>query len=121
MNTYQTYEDLLVWQKAHELVLDIYRFTNETALKTDFALRDQIRRSAISVTSNIVEGHERYGKKEFAYFLNVSKASCSELRSQIRLAKDLNYLGQTECQELEIRLLEVNRMIFGLMKHIKSR
>ena len=121
MNEYQTYEDLLVWQKAHKVVLEIYRFTNESELKKDFALRDQIRRSAISVTSNIVEGHERYGKKEFNYFLNVSKASCSELRSQLRLAKDLSYISENDHVSLENKLLEINKMIFGLMKYIKFK
>jgi four helix bundle protein len=120
MATFTTFEEISAWKKAHESVLKIYKLTNETKLKRDFGLKDQMRRAAVSITSNIAEGHDRGTKNQFVYFLNVSRGSCSELRSQLILAKDLNYIEVTDCEKLKQDLMEVSRMIMGLIKYLKS-
>jgi four helix bundle protein len=121
MNQYKTFEELLVWQKAHEVIMDVYRLTKKGEFSKDWALMDQTRRAATSVTANIVEGHERRSKREFAYFLNVSKASSSELRSHLIIARDLNYISPDEFNSAKEKLVEVNRMIAGLIKYLEGK
>jgi four helix bundle protein len=75
------FEDLKIWQSARKLASEVYRFTKEPPFCNDFALRDQVRKSAISILSNIAEGFERDGSREFVQFLSLSKASNGELRS----------------------------------------
>lgn len=118
MSNFKTFEDLEVWKKAHLAVMEIYRMTNSDLLSKDYALKDQMRRSAISITSNIAEGHERKSNKEFVYFLNVAKASSAELRSQLILARDLKYISYVDHVLTKNSLVEVNKMIWGLMKYL---
>jgi len=80
-----------------------------------------MRRSAISITSNIAEGHDRGTTKEFIYFLNVSKASCSELVSQVILAKDIEYITLEDFDKLYKELTEVGKMVGGLIKYLKTQ
>jgi len=89
MSRYQRFEDMPVWQKAKELTVWIYQATGNDKLKHEFSLRDQIRRSAISISSNIAEGFERGSTKEFIQFLFIAKGSVGELRSQIIIAREL--------------------------------
>lgn len=121
MATFTKFEDIDAWKRAHQAVVLVYQLSNSTALNKDFALRDQMRRAAISITSNIAEGHDRGTKKEFVYFLNVSKASCSELVSQVILAKDLEYITQEDYDKLYKELTEVGKMIGGLIKYLKTQ
>lgn len=88
------FEDLVAWQMAEELVVFVYGITASGAFSRDFALRDQIRKSAISISSNIAEGFERNSHPDFRRFLVIAKASCGELRSQIHLALRLQYLSE---------------------------
>jgi len=81
----RTFEDLLVWQKAIEFVKEVYLVTNEGNLKRDFGLRDQMRRAAVSISTNIAEGFERASRKEYLLFLNIAKGSAGETRSLIRV------------------------------------
>ena len=120
MGTFNCFEEIKAWQKAHNTTLEIYRLTNETNLKSDFGLKDQMRRASISIGSNIAEGFERNSNKQFIYFLNVSKASSAELRSQLLLAKDLNYITENEYINSRTQLLELNKMISGLMNYLKK-
>lgn len=92
MANIERFEDVVAWQKGRELVRVIYRLTKLTEFSKDFALRDQIRRAAISITSNIAEGFERGGTREFIQFLGHAKGSCGELRSQLYIALDETYL-----------------------------
>ena len=94
MATYKSFTELPIWQKAHLIALKTYQLSNETELSRDFSLKDQMRRCAISISSNIAEGHDRGSIKQNCYFLNIAKASSAELRSQLFLAKDLNYINK---------------------------
>ena len=77
----EKFEDLKVWQKAREVNLHLYNLSNKGTFSKDFALRDQIRRASVSIVSNIAEGFERNGNKEFNQFLSIAKASAGEIRA----------------------------------------
>lgn len=89
----ERFEDLQVWQAEMDLCKHVYRLTNTEAFSRDFGLKDQIRRSVISVPSNISEGFERDAQKQFLYFLAIAKGSCGEVRTQIQLAYELEYIN----------------------------
>jgi len=110
----ERFEDLIAWQKARELTNEVYRTTNEGRFSKDFGLRDQIRRAAVSVMSNLAEGFDRAGRKEFHQFLVVAKGSCAEVRSQLYVALDVGYVSQTEFDRLREQSEEVARIIGGL-------
>jgi len=89
MSKVERFEDLQVWQMAHDLSVTIYSLTRNGAFPKDWGLRDQIQRASVSVMSNIAEGFERYSRQEFKQFLSIARGSCAEVRSQIQLAKSL--------------------------------
>ena len=88
------FEDLESWKKARQLTNKIYEATAEGSFTRDFGLKDQIRRASISILSNIAEGFERGGDKEFLQFLAVAKGSCGEVRAQLYIAVDQGYLAR---------------------------
>jgi len=116
----RSFENLECWKKSRILVKEIYSIVKSTNLKNDFVLRDQITRSAISIMSNIAEGSERSSDKEFAYFLNVAKASCGELRSQVYILKDVGYINETQFLELIKMSKDISKMIYGLSVYLRS-
>ncbi|MFH0990831.1 MAG: four helix bundle protein [bacterium] len=96
---FKRFEDMPVWQDARKLTSIIYRLTAKGKLSSDYGLKDQMQRSAVSVMSNIAEGYERHTKKEFIAFLYHAKGSVGELRSQLYVALDLQYISQSEFEE----------------------
>lgn len=121
MNGARQFEDLEVWKKSRVLSANIYKLSNNALFNKDFGLRDQMRRAAVSVVSNIAEGFERKSNKEFLYFLNVAKASAGELRAQAYIAIDLNYLTNEEFEIIQNDIIEISKMLFGLMKHLETK
>lgn len=115
MSKIQTYEDLIAWQKAHQLVLATYRATKSFPKEELFGLSSQIRRAAVSVSSNIVEGFTRKSNTEKLRFYNIAEASCEEVHYQLLLAQDLDY---TNTETLRKDSREVKRILGGLMKSI---
>ncbi|MBN8701532.1 MAG: four helix bundle protein [Bacteroidetes bacterium] len=120
MATIERFEDLKVWQKARQLNKEIYKVSNTGAFSKDFGLRDQIRRSSISIVSNIAEGYERNGTKEFNQFLSIAKASAAELRAQLYVSFDLEYISEQEFNTLISIVLEVSKMLSGLMSYLQT-
>lgn len=114
------FEDIESWRKSRELTKSIYRITLKQRFSRDFGLRDQIRRAAVSILSNIAEGFERDGDKEFIQFLSLAKGSCGELRAQLYVALDQEYIDQQEFAVLSNLATEISRMISGLMKYLKQ-
>lgn len=110
----EKFEDLIAWQKARELTKIIYQITNYGKFSKDFGLRDQIRRSAVSIMSNIAEGFERGGRAEFHQYLVIAKGSCAELRSQLYVALDAGYLDIVTYQKVNALAEETSRLIGGL-------
>lgn len=92
----RSFEDLIIWQKAIELAADVYKLTETTAIKSDFGLKDQLRRAAVSISANIAEGFERRSRSEYLNFLNIAKASAGKLRSLLEVAGRVGYLSQDE-------------------------
>ena len=114
------FEDLESWKKARQLTNKIYEATAEGSFTRDFGLKDQIRRASISILSNIAEGFERGGDKEFLQFLAVSKGSCGEVRAQLYIAVDQGYLSQDSFERLFNSANEIGRLISGLMKYLNE-
>ena len=113
------FEDLVAWQKSRELARNIYAVTMAENFARDYGLKDQIRRAAVSVMSNIAEGFERAGKAEFHQFLVIAKGSCAEVRSQLYVALDAGYIGKTQFDGLHAQAEEVARIIGGLRASLK--
>jgi four helix bundle protein len=117
----ERFEDLIAWQKARQLTAQIYRVTSEGGFARDFGLKDQIRRAAVSILSNISEGFERMKPKEFHQFLSVAKGSCAELRSQLYVALDAEHISQDCFTALMAQAEEVGRLLGGLRASIERR
>lgn len=116
----ETFEDLVCWQKGRELTRAVYRASRGGEFAKDFALRDQMRRACISVTSNISEGFERGGDKEFHQFLAQAKGSCGEVRSQLYVALDEAYLPAAQFTTMKTLALETSRAIAGMMGYLSK-
>jgi four helix bundle protein len=117
----ERFEDFVAWQKARAMTREIYRITEQGKFAKDFGLRDQIRRAAVSVMSNIAEGFERGRASEFHQFLSIAKASCAEVRSQLYIALDVGHLTQEEFTELMAKATETGRIIGGLRASVEQR
>ena len=115
------FEELIAWQKARLLAAAIYRLTSQGAFSRDFGLRDQIQRAAVSVMSNIAEGFERGSSAEFHQFLVIAKASCAEVRSQLYVSLDINYVDQKQFDETMMLSEEVARLVGGLRASVKRQ
>jgi four helix bundle protein len=115
-----SFEDIQGWQKARELTKVIYRLTADGALARDFGLRDQMRRAAVSIMSNIAEGFERGGNVEFRHFLSIAKGSAGELRSQLYVARDAGFLGEAHFASTLALTVETSRLLAGLMQYLET-
>lgn len=116
----QRFEDLIAWQKARELTKEIYTVTRTGEFSRDFGLRDQIRRAAVSIMSNLAEGFERGRMTEFHQFISISKASCAEVRSQLYVAWDAGYIEKEVFTSLMVKAREVGKIIGGLRKSVEK-
>lgn len=114
------YMSLNVWINAKDLAIEIYKISMSGELCKDYGLRDQIRRAAISIPSNIAEGSEKNSNKDFIRYLNIAKGSVAELLTQLIIAKEIGYISELQYRELTERYIEVTKMIVGLIKS-KSR
>jgi four helix bundle protein len=110
----QRFTDLKVWQRAHELALNVYRLTREFPAEERFGLTGQIRRAVVSVPTNIAEGSKRRSPSEYARFLNVAEASLAETEYFLILIKDLAYASQKHLEPLFTEATEIGKMLHGL-------
>ena len=115
---YQSFEDLEVWQRACRLSVSLYR-TFDGCKK--FSLKDQIERAGLSIPSNISEGSERGSTKDFAHFLNFSKGSCGELRTQVYIARKLELLNKTQFDHVVQETKEISKMLEGLRRSMLAK
>ena len=120
MTGFKKFEEIQAWQKARIATKRIYEITSDGKFAKDFGLRDQIRRSAVSIMANIAEGQGRFSNKEFANFLNMAHGSVAETQSHLYVASDLGYFDKTGFSELYDLPGEVARMTMRLMKHLRS-
>jgi len=115
----KTHKDLDVWNNAMNLVTDIYRLTRSFPKDELYGLTSQIRRSAVSISSNIAEGAARKNKAEFIQFLYIALGSLSELETQLIISKNLNY--SETINSLLSKITDIRKMTFGLIKSIKNK
>ena len=120
MSTFETFEEINAWQRARDLTKRVYQISGEGRFAHDFGLRDQMRRACISIMSNIAEGFERSGTKEFVQFLSVAKGSVGEVRSQLCVALDQQYITEGTFEQLSAEAMEISRMLSGLMKYLRK-
>lgn len=119
MASFKTFEEIEAWQKSRELTKQVYKITAEGTFARDYGLKDQIRRAAVSIMSNIAEGFERSGTGEFTQFLATAKGSAGEVRSQLYVALDQGYLQQSVFNTLSASATEISRMVSGLMSYLR--
>ena len=115
----KNFEDLEIWKNARHLTREIYNLSNAPKFSKDFALRDQMRHAAVSIMSNIAEGYERGGNQEFVQYLYIAKGSCGEIRSQLYVALDQEYVERKTADSLLITLKRLSVMIKHLIDHLK--
>ena len=120
MATYESFEELQVWQKARQLVNEVYTVSKNSEFGRDLGLQNQIRRAAVSVMSNVAEGFERGGTGEFVQFLSLAKGSAGEVRSQLYVAHDQGYLSLEEFDQLASLAIDTSRLISGLMSYLRK-
>lgn len=110
--------NLIVWQKSHEFVLKIYGITKKFPTDELFGLISQMRRASVSIPCNIVEGKARGSRKDYRRFLLTARGSLEELKYQLLLAKDLEYIDESEYEEVSEQAREVGRLLNGLMRSL---
>ena len=116
----KTFRDLNVWQKAHNLAIEIYKITKHFPEEEKYGLMAQLRRSSVSVPANIVEGFKRISKKDYAHFINVADGSLEETKYHILLAKDLGYIKEDDFNKLNDICDEIGRMLCGFHKKLTT-
>ena len=116
----QQFTDLIVWQKAHEVVLSVYQLTKKFPAEEVFGLSTQLRRAAVSMTSNIAEGFGRMSAKEKVHFYLFAYGSLLEIINQLIIAKDLKYLSEIELENFRVASTEVAKMLQVLISRIKE-
>lgn len=114
-----SYKDLIVWRKAKELAVEVYRITEQFPRSEIYGLTSQMRRASVSVVSNIAEGQGRLTKGEFRQFLGQSRGSLLEMETQLAIAADLHYVGPDKFSGLDSRTLEVGRLLNGLLESLR--
>ena len=120
MPNIERFEDIESWKRARLVTKKIYELSSGGDFSRDYGLKDQIRRSSVSVMSNIAEGFERDGNKEFINFLSIAKGSCGEARSQLYVALDQNFISTADFENTYDHLSQTSRMIGGFMNYLRQ-
>ena len=117
----QSYRDLIVWQKSVELVLEIYRATQDFPRAETYGLVSQLRRAAVSVPSNVAEGHARLSTGEYKQFLGHARGSLMEIETQILISQRLGYMNSGQSNILLNRATEVGKVLNGLLSSLRQK
>jgi S23 ribosomal protein. len=115
---FQSFEDLEVWQRGRRFAVDIFETFSSCR---NFTMQDQIQRAALSIPSNVAEGYERDSNKEFVRFLNISKGSCGELRTQLYISRKLRFIKKADSDRLLAESKEISAMLHGLARAVRKR
>lgn len=116
-----SHKDLIVWQKGIDLAIIIYKLTSKFPSEEKFGLINQMRRAAVSISSNIAEGRSRSTRKDFAQFLHIALGSISELETQLEIAKRLEYGEKVDYNETVATLQEVSKMLVSIIASLKAK
>ena len=117
----KSYRDLVAWQRGMDLVLEVYRATKSFPKEEIFTLTSQVRRAAISIPSNIAEGHTKSSSKEYRLFLGYARGSLAELETQLQIAHGLNYLEDSTANNLLSLCAELGRILNGLLSSLRKK
>ena len=117
----KTYNDLEIWKKGVDFVVKVYDITKSFPKDEIYGITNQMRRAAVSIPSNIAEGSGRNSNKEFVHFLYISYGSCLELETQILISERLGLLGKDKKDAMLVNILELRKMISGLIKVLKEQ
>jgi len=120
MATYKNFEDLEIWKLSRELCKEIYEIIENSNLKNNYRLANQIDGSSGSIMDNIAEGFERGGNKEFIQFLYISKASCGETRAQLYRVLDRNFISNDKFEILKEKTIELSKKIGGFISYLEN-
>ncbi|WP_149242397.1 four helix bundle protein [Dyadobacter sp. 32] len=121
MEKTKTFKDLIAWQKAHEFVLSVYKFTGAFPRSEIYGLVSQFRRAGVSIPANVAEGYKRLGVADKARFYNIAQASLEECRYYLILSKDLDYLDETNYLKNSLLLEEVSRLLNSYSSKVANR
>ena len=117
----KSFEDLIVWQKAMDLVVEVYQIAKLLPNEEVYALANQIKRAAVSIPSNIAEGHERNTTKDFIKYLYIARGSKGELETQLLLCVRLQYLAVTQIESAQRLLIEIGKMLNSLIQSLSAK
>jgi four helix bundle protein len=120
-NFFKSYRDLEVWQKSMVLAKGVYQVTSSFPTDEKFGLTNQMRRAAVSIPSNLAEGHARSGTQEFKHFISIAIGSVAELETQILLSVELGYLNRDPENDLLVKLDTIGKMLRGLHKSLNKK
>lgn len=120
-STIKSFTDLRAWRESHRLVVDIYESTKNFPKDEQFGLTNQVRRAAVSITSNIAEGFGRRTSADRMHFYDMARASLAEVQSQLLVARDVKYLSDGDFQKLAIQSVECHKILTGLINSTKGR
>ena len=115
------HKDLILWQKAMDLAVVVHESCTTLPRSETYGLVSQLRRAATSIPSNIAEGYARRSKKEYIYFLHVTRGSMAELETQLLLAQRVGYLPESEAADLQVRIDEVGRILHAIVSGLHRR
>lgn len=115
----ENFTDLVAWKEGHKLVLDIYKMTSVFPRAESYALTDQMKRAATSITSNIAEGFSRKSSKEKMQFYYIALGSSTELQNQLIIARDLSYVRKEKFDAVAQQIVLVRKLIFGLIRSLR--
>lgn len=113
------FKELLVWQKSIDFVTEIYRITDTFPKAEIYGLISQIRRSAVSIPSNIAEGNSRRSKPDYLQFLKIARGSCAEAETQLIISKNLGFLNEDDYLKLNQEIIEISKMLNGLINSLQ--
>ncbi|WP_221394409.1 four helix bundle protein [Dyadobacter sp. NIV53] len=116
----QNYQDLKVWQKSHQLVLEIYQLTNNFPKNEMFGLTSQMRRATVSISANLAEGCGKKGVLDIANFFQISLGSLHETEYYLLLSKDLNYISIEVFERRNLEIKEIKAMLISLIKKVRN-
>ena len=118
MGSFKRIEEMEIWQRGCRLAVEVYRLTQRKEFEKDWGLSNQIRKSGVSIPSNIAEGHERDTSAEFRHFLRIAKGLCGELRTQLYIAHALGFIDKATADKVIAECVEISSMIYGLICHL---
>ena len=121
MDKIRSFHDLIVWQRSVDFVLRIYELTKSFPSEERFGLTSQIRRAAVSIPSNIAEGQARNTKAAFANYVDIALGSAAELETQLTIAVKIKYISKNDYDGSISELTEINRMLYGLLRRLRSK